>query len=289
MTSTPKATHAKSPKKVKSVPKVPANWRETYGIIKEMRSRFEAPVDTMGCQRAQMEESDPRNRRYSTLVSLMLSSQTTDVVQFAAMAKLRTALGGSISIEAMIAAPAEVISEAIASVGFWRKKTVYLQDAAKKLRDEFNSDVPNTVDGLCSLPGVGPKMAYLTLQIAWNRYDGIGVDVHVHRITNLLGWHDPPTKTPEETRRNLESWLPQELYGDINHMMVGFGQASIVICVSSSPRCDVCDLSTKGLCPSARTVTSKKRKAIVFSKVKESPPKVEITLEAEERKFILNP
>lgn len=75
------------------------------------------------------------------------------------------------------------------------------------------------------------------------RHDGIGVDVHVHRITNLLGWHKPPTKTPEQTRYvlalimhilqmtrflderlNLQSWLPKDLYGDINHMLVGFGQ-----------------------------------------------------------------
>jgi endonuclease-3 len=80
--------------------------------------------------------------------------------------------------------------------------------------------VPKTVDELCSLPGVGPKMAFLALQIAWKlfvkltsfyadwltslniRNFGIGVDVHVHRITNRLGWHKPPTKVPEQTRYN---------------------------------------------------------------------------------------
>src|SRR6266542_5939980 len=76
----------------------------------------------------------------------------------------------------------------------------YLKQAAIKLRDDFNSDVPKTVDELCSLLGVGPKMAFLTLQIAWGLNHGIGVDVHVHRITNLLGWHKPPTKNPEQTR-----------------------------------------------------------------------------------------
>lgn len=76
----------------------------------------------------------------------------------------------------------------------------YLKQAALKLRDNFNSDVPKTVDELCSLPGVGPKMAFLALQIAWGLNHGIGVDVHVHRITNLLGWHKPPTINPEQTR-----------------------------------------------------------------------------------------
>ena len=86
------------------------------------------------------------------------------------------------------------------------------------MHDEFDGDVPKTADELCSLPGVGPKMAFLALQVAWKLYvplsrsrsrpkltnlrrnAGIGVDVHVHRITNRLGWHKPPTKTPEETR-----------------------------------------------------------------------------------------
>lgn len=76
----------------------------------------------------------------------------------------------------------------------------YLKQAALKLRDDFDSDVPKTVDELCSLPGVGPKMSFLTLQIAWGLNHGIGVDVHIHRITNLLGWHKPPTKNPEQTR-----------------------------------------------------------------------------------------
>ncbi|KAF9557740.1 DNA glycosylase [Agrocybe pediades] len=284
-----------SPKKPKAVPQAlavphpePPNWRETYNAIKEMRTRFVAPVDTMGCQQAQLAEKDPKNRRYATLVSLMLSSQTKDEITNAAVDNLRAALGGSITIEGMIAADDAVIQKAIAKVGFWSKKTTYLKQAAIKLRDEFDSDVPDTADKLCSLPGVGPKMAFLALQIAWNQNDGIGVDVHVHRITNLLGWHKPPTKTPEQTRLNLQSWLPKELYGDINHMLVGFGQ---VICVPVSPRCDVCELSVKGLCPSARVVNSKKRKAIVFTEVKESPPKIEITMEeeTEEKKFIPPP
>jgi endonuclease-3 len=86
------------------------------------------------------------------------------------------------------------------------------------LRDEFEGDVPQNVDDLCKLPGVGPKVAFLTLQNAWNMLvvlvylwscvtdplhsnTGIGVDVHVERITNRLGWHSPPTKgVPEKAR-----------------------------------------------------------------------------------------
>ena len=109
-----------------------------------------------------------QNRRFATLVSLMLSSQTKDETTDAAISKLRAAVGGSISVDGIITAEESTISEAIDKVSFWRRKTGYLKKAAQKLREDFNSDVPKTVDELCSLPGVGPKMAFLTLQIAWN-------------------------------------------------------------------------------------------------------------------------
>ncbi|KAF9022486.1 DNA glycosylase [Hymenopellis radicata] len=279
----PKRPKPSSQKKQKPIPQslatphpAPDRWRETYAAIKDMRSTFVAPVDTMGCDQAQMKESNPKNRRFATLISLMLSSQTKDEVTDAAVSRLREAVGGALSVDAIIDAEDSVISEAIAKVGFWRRKTVYIKQAAQKLRDEFDSDVPKTVDELCSLPGVGPKMAFLALQIAWNLNHGIGVDVHVHRITNRLGWHRPPTKTPEETRLNLQSWLPTELHPDINHMLVGFGQVHDMSPVR--PKCDECTLSTAGLCPSAQLPKPKSKN--VSKRV--AGPAIQVSLEVSE-------
>ncbi|KAL4075309.1 DNA glycosylase [Scleroderma yunnanense] len=277
----------RSPKKPKMIAQslevphpTPERWREAYDGIKEMRSRITAPVDTMGCDQAQWKEQDPKNSRFATLISLMLSSQTKDEVTDAAVAKLRTALGGSLSVDALIATDDATISEAIAKVGFWRRKTQYLKQTAQRLRDDFNSDVPKTVEELCSLPGVGPKMAFLALQVAWNLNLGIGVDVHVHRITNRLGWHRRQTKNPEETRLNLQSWLPKELHGEINHLLVGFGQ---VICLPVGPKCDSCTLSSAGLCPSAQIKKSSRprsRKVTPVIPMEADPaPKIEIQLE----------
>lgn len=133
----------------------------------------------------------------------MLSSQTKDEVTDAAVGKLRTALGGSISVQAMLKADEANVSDAIAKVGFWRRKTQcvnpcslgespllttngcvsptmirplflcdtrYIKQTAQRLYDDFDSDVPKTVEELCSLPGVGPKMAFLALQVAWKLY-----------------------------------------------------------------------------------------------------------------------
>ncbi|KAG1749554.1 DNA glycosylase [Suillus lakei] len=279
---------AKSPKKPKSIPQsldnphpAPPHWKEAYDSIKEMRAQTVAPVDTMGCDQAQHDEKDPKNRRFAVLVSLMLSSQTKDEVTDAAVKKLRAAVGGTLSVAAIISAEDSTIADAIAKVGFWRRKTGYIKKAALRLRDDFDSDVPKTVDELCSLLGVGPKMAFLTLHVAWNLNHGIGVDVHVHRITNRLGWHQRPTKKPEETRLNLQSWLPIELHREINYMLVGFGQT---ICVPVGPKCDSCALSTKGLCPSASTKpprSPKKRKRQSSADLeRESGPKIDIAIES---------
>ncbi|OBZ67933.1 Endonuclease III-like protein 1 [Grifola frondosa] len=178
----------------------PARWREAYDAIKEMRARTPAPIDTMGCQQAQLDEKDPKNQRFSTLVWLMLSLQTKDEVTNAAVIELREAVGGCLSVDAFLQASKYDIYDAIYKVRFWKRKTHYITLTAERLRDDFDSDVPKTVDELCSLPGVGPKIAFFTLQVAWKLNVGIGVDMHVHRITNRLGWHVPQTEMPEQTR-----------------------------------------------------------------------------------------
>lgn len=89
-------------------------------------------------------------------------------------------------------------------------------------------------------------MAYLCMSVAWGRTEGIGVDVHVHRITNLWGWNK--TKTPEETRAALQSWLPKDRWHEINHLLVGLGQS---VCLPVGRKCGECDLGMEGLCKAA--------------------------------------
>ena len=114
--------------------------------------------------------------------------------------------------------------------------------------DKYEGDIPKTLEELCALPGVGPKMAHLAMQCAWGETVGIGVDVHVHRISNRLRWVNTSKKTPEHTRVELESWLPESYWRPINQLLVGFGQT---ICTPLRPRCDECTLSQLELCPSA--------------------------------------
>jgi len=112
------------------------------------------------------------------------------------------------------------------------------------MKDQYDSDIPNTVEDLCKLKGVGPKMAYLCMSSAWGKVVGIGVDTHVHRIAARLGWTEKEAKTAEATRKGLEAWLPKESWREINMLLVGFGQQ---ICLPVGPKCGDC--LNQQICP----------------------------------------
>lgn len=246
----------------------PSNWETMYEIVKKMRAANPtAPVDTMGCSELYWRASSPIDRRFQTLIALMLSSQTKDTVTAVAMQRLHTELGdgtalaedikikqededskpvdSTLNLTNILAVDPTRLNELIRTVGFHNNKTKYIKATALILRDQHNSDIPSTPEGLMALPGVGPKMAYLCLSAAWGKHMGIGVDVHVHRITNLWGWNK--TKTPEETRKALQSWLPLEKWHEINKLLVGLGQT---VCLPVKRRCGDCDLAGLRLCKS---------------------------------------
>ncbi|KAF3038934.1 DNA N-glycosylase and apurinic/apyrimidinic (AP) lyase [Didymella keratinophila] len=233
----------------------PPNWEEIYALTREMRNENLAPVDTMGCESLADKQRSPRDQRFQTLIALMLSSQTKDTVTAVAMRGMQERMPGGFNLESVLALEPTELNSMINKVGFHNLKTKYIKQTAEILRDRFNSEIPDTIEGLVSLPGVGPKMAYLTMSAAWGKDEGIGVDVHVHRITNLWGWHK--TQNPEQTRAALESWLPRDRWHDINNLLVGFGQT---ICLPVGRKCGDCKLSEKGLCPSAVVGVKKKIK-----------------------------
>ncbi|ETS82238.1 hypothetical protein PFICI_07240 [Pestalotiopsis fici W106-1] len=235
----------------------PSDWEEMYDLVKAMRldggPAANAAVDTMGCERLAAPTASPRDQRLHTLVALMLSSQTKDTTNAVAMRRLQTELPPhepgappGLNLENLLAVAPEKLNELIWIVGFHNNKTKYIKQTAEILRDRWDGDIPDTIEGLTALPGVGPKMGYLCLSAAWGKTEGIGVDVHVHRITNMWGWHT--TKNPEETRLALQSWLPRDRWREINWLLVGFGQT---VCLPVGRRCGDCELGLRGLCKAA--------------------------------------
>ena len=156
----------------------PANWEEIYQTVQKMREERNAPVDTMGCETLADEHLSARDKRFQTLIALMLSSQTKDTTNAIAMKRLQTELPSpGLTLENILDVDPVKLNELIYVVGFHNNKTRYIKAAAEILRDEFKGDIPDTIEGLMSLPGVGPKMAYLCMSAAWGRTEGIGVDV----------------------------------------------------------------------------------------------------------------
>ncbi|PKA66705.1 DEMETER-like protein 2 [Apostasia shenzhenica] len=217
-----------------------------------MRFSGDAPVDSKGCEKAGS-FLPPKERRFAVLVSSLLSSQTKDEVNHGKSpgAMQRLTENGLVDAEAIIQTDEETIAKMIYPVGFYSRKAKYMKQVAEICFTQYGGDIPDSLNGLLSLPGVGPKMAHLVMNVAWNNVQGICVDTHVHRISNRLGWVSRPgtmqkTRTPEETRVSLQNWLPKEEWVPINPLLVGFGQT---VCTPLRPKCGMC--SVNKFCPSA--------------------------------------
>ncbi|KAM7359318.1 endonuclease III-like protein 1 isoform 1-T1 [Cochliomyia hominivorax] len=227
----------------------PLNWQLMLENIRQMRANDKAPVDSMGCHKCADENADEKTQRFHKLVALMLSSQTKDETTYHAMLRLRE---HTLTPEVICNMKVNVLENILHPVSFYKNKAKYLQQTAKILIEKYNSDIPNNIKELVALPGVGPKMAHICMSTAWDQVTGIGVDVHVHRISNRIGWLPKSTKEPEQTRLALEAWLPSHLWSEVNYLLVGFGQT---ICTPVKPKCSEC--LNCDICPSASRVVKK--------------------------------
>ncbi len=128
------------------------------------------------------------------------------------------------------------IDTLISSCTFHSNKAIQIHEIAGRIVEEFNGELPCDYEVLTSLRGVGPKCANLVLGIACNQ-PSIGVDVHVHRVTNR--WGVIQTKAPELTTIALEKWLPKKYWIEINELLVPFGKH---VCTGQLPKCSTCPL-----------------------------------------------
>lgn len=143
----------KRPKKAFKSP--PDDWRLVFNEIKAYRQTHEAVVDTMGCERLAERDRPPQQQRFQTLVALMLSSQTKDTVTSAAVRGLQADLPGGLCLDSILAIDEAQLDSRIRSVGFHTKKAGYIKKTAVILRDQYSGDIPDTIEGLTALPGVG--------------------------------------------------------------------------------------------------------------------------------------
>ena len=172
------------------------------------------------------------NDPFKVLVATILSARTKDETTAAASTRLFAAAP---DLAALAARSEEKIANLIYPVGFYKNKAGYLARLPEALA-QFNNTVPDTIEHLLTLPGVGRKTANLVVAVAFQK-PAICVDTHVHRIMNI--WEYVTTSTPLETEMALREKLPLKHWLTVNSLLVAFGQS---ICRPVSPHCDACSL-----------------------------------------------
>ncbi len=176
------------------------------------------------------ESADP----FYVLVSTIISLRTRDEVTDAASARL---LAVAPDAATLANTPEKRIARLIYPAGFYNTKSRVLRRIAKTLLAEHGGRVPDDLDALLALGGVGRKSANLVVTLGF-RKPGICVDTHVHRITNRLGF--VRTKTPDQTETVLRETLPRRWWIPINDLLVVFGQMQ---CTPLSPKCSTCPVA----------------------------------------------
>jgi endonuclease III len=215
------ATDARSVKKVTS-----ATIGRVLRILRKAASAWNAPVLALMAT----EHRDP----FLTLIGCILSLRTKDETTAVAAPRL---FAHADTPQKMLELSTEEIARLIYPVGFYRTKATVVQQICRDLLDRFGGKVPDRIDDLLTLKGVGRKTANLVVTEAFGK-PGICVDTHVHRISNR--WGLVKTATPEQTESALRQVLPRRYWIEYNALLVAFGQT---ICQPVAPWCSRCPVA----------------------------------------------
>ena len=174
------------------------------------------------------------NTPFQMLFAVVLSAQCTDErvnkVTAPIFEKYKTA-------EDIAKIDINELEELIHSCGFYKTKAKNLKKTAQIILEEYNGKVPESIDELIKLPGVGRKCANVIMLEAFNKPQGIAVDTHCKRVSVRLGFSKE--KEPEKIEKDLLKIIPFEYYKDVNHLFIWHGRN---ICTSQNPKCDKCKL-----------------------------------------------
>jgi len=198
------------------------------GMIDTMNS-IKPPRMTALRELHDAETGDPFSILIGTILSARTKDETTTKIVKVLFSKYKT-------VKALANAKVKDVEKIIKSIGFYHVKSKRIIEVAKIINTKYKGKVPDDLDTLVQLPGVGRKTANCVLVYAYDK-PAIPVDIHVHRISNRLGLVD--TKNPEETEQELMKKIQKKYWLDINDTFVMFGQN---ICKPISPMCDVCKI-----------------------------------------------
>jgi endonuclease-3 len=173
---------------------------------------------------------------FELLVAVVLSAQCTDE----RVNKVTPALFEAYpTAEAMAAAEPEDVYPLIKSISYPNNKSKHLVGAARMLRDDFDGQVPDRVEDLRKLPGVGQKTAQVVSAVAFGQ-DALAVDTHVFRVANRIGLVKEDATTPARVEKQLKDLLPKETWRDAHHLLILHGRYT---CTARNPACETCTVS----------------------------------------------
>ena len=179
---------------------------------------------------------------FKLTIATLLSAQTTDARVNEVTPKLWEKYP---TIESLAAANVGDVENIIRSIGFYHVKAANCIKCAQMLLDKFDGAVPQTIEELITLPGVGRKTANVVMAEAFGIADGIAVDTHVFRCAKLLGLSN--AKDPAHAEKDLCEVFTRDQWIHINRRLVLFGRE---VCIANRPKCDVCPMID--ICPSVR-------------------------------------
>lgn len=206
-----------------------------FQALKQWKAKTKAPVDDFIVESGKgPNASQPNELAFQYLIAVILSVQSRDEITERLMKEL---IKEGISIDKYYKLKEQEIFDKIQGINFNKKKAYYIKEAVRRVKEEHDGKVPDTLEGLTKFPGVGYKVANLVLQKAYKKFEGVAVDVHVHRISNRLGWVE--TSTPNKTMEELNSLFTKDDYFTINYGLVSLGQT---ICKKTAPDCGGCPL-----------------------------------------------
>jgi exodeoxyribonuclease-3 len=227
--------------------KPPIDINAAVSVLEKEVANYEVPiVDLIAVQ-----TRDP----FKVLVATILSARTKDETTAKAAARLFKKVS---DMQSLARLDESSIAKLIYPVGFYKNKAKYLKELPAAM-EQLGGNIPEDIETLIKLPGVGRKTANLVVAVAFNK-PAICVDTHVHRIMNIWGYVE--TKNPLETEMALRQKLPEKYWRKINSILVAFGQAT---CKPVRPHCDRCVIEKKcpqiGVIPRKLPGKKKKREA----------------------------
>lgn len=203
-------------------------------MIKE--ERFKAFIDHFAQRKPEPKTELQYGNAYELLVAVILSAQCTDKrVNIVTPALFRNFPNPEI----LAAANFDELYPYIKSVSYPNNKTKHLLGMAKMLVEEFSSQVPETVEDLQKLPGVGRKTAHVISSIIFNQ-PTLAVDTHVFRVSKRIGLATQTAKNPLEVEKQLVRYIPKEYVGRAHHWLILHGR---YVCVARNPKCVQCELT----------------------------------------------